>query len=333
MFLEVPVAGAAAPKCFPHRGGFLFGGEQGIELEDRGTVRILRRFDRAGIGHDAHDLFPHFLFIAENVDRVSVALAHLLAVEAGNRFRLGLDARLRQLEYFAERLIHLHGKIARDLDVLLLIFADRHDVAVIDQNVSRHQDRIREKPRGSAQAARDLVFVRMGALEQSHRRDGGQNPGQLSDLRHIGLAKERRSFRIEPAGEKIDGHAPAIFPQRRRILQAGEGMIIGDKIKRVAFGLERDRRPHHAEIISDVENAAGLNAGKDAHWISLPVILSEVDAVTQPTKSARPGFPSRFVTRDFTDTLLALRQQTSCVSKMEPRSSRAAHSPRLNTAR
>jgi hypothetical protein len=41
-----------------------------------------------------------------------------------------------------------------------------------------------------------------------------------------------------------------------------------------------------------------LNAGKNAHWIFLPVILSEVDAVAQPTKSARPGFPSHFVTQN-----------------------------------
>ena len=26
---------------------------------------IIRRFDRARVGHDAHDLLPHFLFVAE----------------------------------------------------------------------------------------------------------------------------------------------------------------------------------------------------------------------------------------------------------------------------
>ena len=42
-------------------------------------------------------------------------------------------------------------------------------------------------------------------------------------------------------------------------------MIIGDEIKRLALGLERDRGPHHAEIVADVEDAAGLDAGKNAH--------------------------------------------------------------------
>jgi hypothetical protein len=38
-------------------------------------------------------------------------------------------------------------------------------------------------------------------------------------------------------------------------------MIIRYEIKRLAPFLELDRGPHHPEIISDVEDAAGLNAG------------------------------------------------------------------------
>src|SRR5207253_11143543 len=170
-----------------------------------------------------------------------------------------------QLKNLSERLIHLQREIAGNLDVLFLILADWHDVAVVDQNVGRHQDGISEKPRGSTHAARNFVLVGMGALEQSHWRDGGQDPGELCNLRHVALHEEGGALRIETAGEKIDGHAPAVFSQQRWILQAGESVIIGDKIKGFAFGLESNRRPHHAEIIPDVENAAGLNAGKNSH--------------------------------------------------------------------
>ena len=41
--------------------------------------------------------------------------------------------------------------------------------------------------------------------------------------------------------------------------------MIGDEIKCLALLLEFDRGPHHPEIISDVQHAAGLNAGKNAH--------------------------------------------------------------------
>src|SRR5205814_5062544 len=52
--------------------------------------------------------------------------------------------------------------------MLFLIFADRHDVAVVNQNVSRHKHRIIEKSNSSGHAAGEFVFVRVGALEQAH---------------------------------------------------------------------------------------------------------------------------------------------------------------------
>jgi hypothetical protein len=42
-------------------------------------------------------------------------------------------------------------------------------------------------------------------------------------------------------------------------------MVIGDEIKRFALGLQRHRRLHHAKIIPDVQGAAWLEAGKNAH--------------------------------------------------------------------
>ena len=105
----------------------------------------------------------------------------------------------------------------------------------------------------------------MSALQQSHRRYGAENPGQLSYLRHIGLAEERGPLRIKSAGEEIERHPARIFAQGLRIAQAREGMIIGDEVKRLALSLERDGGPHHAKIVADVEDAAGLDAGKDAH--------------------------------------------------------------------
>jgi hypothetical protein len=49
-------------------------------------------------------------------------------------------------------------------------------------------------------------------------------------------------------------------------------MIIGDEVKRLILGLERDGRSHHPKIVADVQDAAGLDAGKDAHveWSESP---------------------------------------------------------------
>ncbi len=75
------------------------------------------------------------------------------------------------------------------------------------------------------------------------------------------MAEECGAFGIKSARQKIERDAAAVFPQRVRIMQTGERMIIRDKVKRFALGLQRDRGPHHAEVISDVQDAARLDAG------------------------------------------------------------------------
>src|SRR6266571_8221183 len=73
------------------------------------------------------------------------------------------------------------------------------------------------------------------------------------------------ALRIEPARQKIERDAPAVRAQDFWIAHTRERMIIGDEVKRFAFGLQRDGRPHHAEVVADVQNAAGLNTGQDSH--------------------------------------------------------------------
>ena len=46
-------------------------------------------------------------------------------------------------------------------------------------------------------------------------------------------------------------------------------MVVGDEIKRLAFILQGNRRPHHTEVIPDMKDATGLDAGKNAHAILL----------------------------------------------------------------
>jgi hypothetical protein len=42
-------------------------------------------------------------------------------------------------------------------------------------------------------------------------------------------------------------------------------MVIGDEIERFALVLQRDRRPHHAKIIANVQSTAWLEARQNAH--------------------------------------------------------------------
>ena len=126
-------------ESFPHFRNFIFGRKERVELEDCRSCKILGRFNRRGISHDAHYPLPRFLFGAEDVDVIAVAFAHLLPVDSRNDFRCRMNPWLGQFENLPESFVHLYRKIPRDFDVLLLIFADRHGVAVVNQNIGRHQ--------------------------------------------------------------------------------------------------------------------------------------------------------------------------------------------------
>ena len=81
------------------------------------------------------------------------------------------------------------------------------------------------------------------------------------------MSKKRCPLWIKSAREKIERHAPAVRAQSLRVAHTGKRMIIGNEIKRFALSLERDGWPHHAEVIADVQNAAGLDAGENAHGL------------------------------------------------------------------
>jgi hypothetical protein len=114
-------------------------------------------------------------------------------------------------------------------------------------------------------ASGDLVFVARAALEQTHRRERRQHPRQFGDFGNVGLFEENGFLRIKTTGEKVEGDVERIFPALRGIEQRRHGMIIGDEIKRLAFVLQLDGRPHHPEIISEMQRAGGLDAGQDSH--------------------------------------------------------------------
>ena len=80
--------------------------------------------------------------------RAADALAHLLldllqVVDLGGLLEdVGLGHRERRTEARVEP----RGEVARELDVLALVLADRHPVGLVEQDVGRLQDRVGEQP-------------------------------------------------------------------------------------------------------------------------------------------------------------------------------------------
>ena len=55
----------------------------------------------------------------------------------------------RHDERLAEAGVEALGEVAGELDVLLLVVADRHDIGLVEQDVGRHQHRVGEQARRS----------------------------------------------------------------------------------------------------------------------------------------------------------------------------------------
>ena len=117
----------------------------------------------------------------------------------------------------AEGAVELAGDVARHLDVLHLVLADRHEMRAIDQNVGGHQHRIVEQADAGVDALVDLLLVRDGPLQQAHVGDGAENPGQFRHLRHVGLAEEDGLVGIEAEREIIEGDVERCSAQQRRV--------------------------------------------------------------------------------------------------------------------
>ena len=130
-------------------------------------------------------------------------------------------------------MVEASGQIAGDLDVLHLVFADGHQVGVVEQNVGRHQHGIGEQPGVGRQPFGLLILVGVTSFEQAHRRDGHQQPAQFRDFGHVGLHEQRRRGRDRapgPAGQ---------WPRRGCIARA---LPIADGRQRVQVGDEVEGR-------------------------------------------------------------------------------------------
>ena len=108
------------------------------------------------------------------------------------------------------------GDVAGDLQVLLLVLADRHDVGVVEQDVGRLEHRVGEEPVLGGEPLLDLVLVADALLQPAHRRDGRQEPGQLGRLGHVGLDEQRGPLGVEPQGEQVDEHVEDVAAELAR---------------------------------------------------------------------------------------------------------------------
>ena len=214
---------------------------------------------------NAHDFFAHGLFLAEEFERVTIALAHLAAIKTGNDGRILADDGLGHDEGLAVGLVELDREIARHFKVLLLVATDRHALGVEEEDIGGHEDRIHKEADVGRDALGDLVFEAVGALEQPHGRERAEHPGKFADLGHVTLAPEDAFGGIEPAGEPIESDAEGIVTAELGVGERRHRVVVGDEIEALVVALGSDGRLHRAKVVAQMKDARRLNSGKSAH--------------------------------------------------------------------
>ena len=225
---------------------------------------------RVGLG--AADLLGDGVGIVSEVDTAvvrRVGLAHLLGAvaQAHDARRRAEDQRLGDREEIGhgEVVVEFDGDVARQLEMLLLVLADRNVRGLVDQDVGCHQRRIGE------QAERDVLAILAGLLLElrhaahpAHARHAIEDPRELGVLGHHRLVEDDLLAAIDAGGQERRGDLARLAGQQLGVLPHGDGVHVDHAVQALEVALQAREVADCAEIVAEVEIAGGLDAGKDA---------------------------------------------------------------------
>ncbi len=121
---------------------------------------------------------------------------------------------LLELRLAAVDVIEAPRHLARDFDVRDLIFAHRHVLRAVQQNIRALQQRVAQKAIGAQVAIGELgllILVGGHPLQPAQGRDHRQQQMQFGVLRHFRLDEQGGDAGIEARRQPIDGHGPDMF--------------------------------------------------------------------------------------------------------------------------
>jgi hypothetical protein len=162
-----------------------------------------------------------------------------------------------------EVVVELLRDVARELEMLLLVVADRHVGGAIKQDVGRHQHRIIVEADGSVLAVLARLLLELGhAVEPAEARDAIEHPGELGVLGDAALVEDRVLLRVDAAGEERRGDLARRATQRRRVVRHRHRVQVDDAIEAGMGLLHLDEALQRAEIVAQMQIPGRLYAGE-----------------------------------------------------------------------
>ena len=270
-------------------GVLLLVGEGGVDAQQVvGVGALLGILQRVGhrqwIGLGAADLLGDRVGIVGKVDaRVvrRIGLAHLLGAvaQAHDARRRAEDQRLGDREEIrlAEIVVELDGDVARQLEMLFLVLADRHVRCLVDQDVGGHQRGIGE------QSERDILAVLAGLLLElrhaahpAHAGHAIEDPGELRVFGHHRLVEDGLLVAVHAGREESRGDLARLRGELRGLLPHGDRVLVDHAVEALVIVLQAREVADRAEIVAEMEIAGRLHAGKDAALETARFVRGEV---------------------------------------------------------
>ena len=168
-----------------------------------------------------------------------------------------------------------------ELEVLALVVADRNGVGLVEQDVAGHQHRVAEERRGDELSPVRLVLELRHPAELAEARDRAEQPSRLGVRGHVALREDGRALRVEAGREEHRREVERLLPEVLRVVLDGDRVQVDDAEEAVAALLLRRVLAEAADQVAEVLVAGGLDAGEDAHVVSLSVAGREDDLLEE----------------------------------------------------
>ena len=239
------------------------------------------RFDTPGLSSAAPDLAPRVghrraELLADHVGVVEQPHRPLLGAAGGRhlprrllevhdpRPDLGVDA-VRHDERLAEARVEALGDVARELEVLALVVADRDAVGLVEEDVARHQHGVREEPGRDELPPVGLVLELRHPAELAVARDGREQPRRLGVRGDVALREDRRPLGVEAGRDEHREQVERAVVEVARVVLDGDRVEVDDAEERLAVLLGLRVLAEAADVVAEVLVARRLDAGEDPH--------------------------------------------------------------------
>jgi len=165
----------------------------------------------------------------------------------------------------AEIIVELLRDVARQFEVLLLVFADRHMGGAIEQDVGRHQHRIVVQADRRVLAVLAGFFLELGhAVEPADPCDAIEDPGQFGVAGDLALVEHDVLLRVDAAGNKGRGDLAGVAGEFQRATPHRDALRdrvhVDHAIDAVVAFLQLDEIDDRAEVIAEMQIAGRLDA-------------------------------------------------------------------------